>query len=59
MKFVHIQNLQLLEQGFRMGTSWAKGVSSHGHFLGQENTIQIGLVGAPPHLNSIHKMRLN
>ena len=42
-----------------MGTSWAKGYSSHGHFLGQENTIQIGLVGAPPHLNSIHKMRLD
>ena len=31
-----------------MGTSWAKGYSSHGHFLGQENTIQIGLVGASP-----------
>ena len=50
MKFVHIQNLQLLEHGFRMCTSWAKGYSSHGHFLGQENTIHIGLVGAPPHL---------
>ena len=42
MKFIHIHNLLLLEQGFWMDTYWAKGYSSRGHFCA--NIIQSILV---------------
>ena len=58
IKFIHIQNLKLLEQGFRMGTS-SLGLKVIALTSVFGNTFQIGLVGASPYLKPLYKMWLD